>query len=133
VQIETRILTTASLLLILLLTSHLADDIVYGYEKGGLTNLAVVPVVVVWLHAALLLRERRSGYIITLLLSLLGLVVPVIHMKGSKGVGLASRLANSSGHFFFVWTLIAIGVTALFSIVLCIRGLWNLRQGKASA
>ena len=129
-QVETRILTITSLLLNLLLTFHLAGDIVYGYEKGGLSNLTAVPIVVLWLYATLLLAERRSGYIITLLLSLFGLIVPVIHMKGAKGVGLASRMANTSGHFFFVWTLLAIGVTALFSVILSIRGLWTLRRGQ---
>src|SRR5689334_3236036 len=67
---ENIILTITSLLLILLLTFHLADDIVRGYEKGGLSNLTAVPIVVVWLYATLLLAERRSGYIINLLLSL---------------------------------------------------------------
>lgn len=130
VQGETRILTFASLLLILLLICHLADDIVYGYEKGGLSSLVVVPIVVVWLYAALLLLERRSGYIVTFLLSVLALVVPVIHMQGTKGVGLASRLGNTSGHFFFVWTLLAIGATALFSIILSARGLWHLQRRR---
>jgi hypothetical protein len=46
-------------------------------------------------------------------------------MKG-KGVGVASGIANSSGGFFFVWTLIALGVTALFSVFLSVRGLWSL-------
>jgi hypothetical protein len=54
------------------------------------------------------------------------LVVPIAHMRG-KGIGIASRIANSSGHFFFVWTVIAIGVTGLFSVILSARGLWNLR------
>ena len=51
--------------------------------------------------------------------------VPVIHMMG-KGVGVGSRIANSSGAFFFVWTLITLGVTALFSVILSARGLWSL-------
>jgi hypothetical protein len=53
-------------------------------------------------------------------------------MRG-KGVGVASSLANSSGHFFFVWTLIAIGVTGLFSVILSVRGLWSLRRGQPKA
>jgi len=60
------------------------------------------------------------------------LFVPYIHMKG-RGVGLASRVAGSSGAFFFVWTLLAISVTALFSIVLSARGLWRLRRSKLDA
>jgi len=119
------LLTITSLLLILLTTFHLADDIARGFEKGGLANLTAVPLFVVWLYATLMLAERRSGYIINLLLSLLGLVIPIVHMKG-RGVGLSPRIAGTHGAFFFVWTLIAIGVLALFSIILSVRGLWSL-------
>ena len=119
-------LTITSLLLLLFLTFHLAGDIVYGYEPGGLANLiVVVPFSVVWLYGTLVLAERRSGYIIMLLLSLFSLVVPYVHMKG-RGVGVTSKIANFSGHFFFVWTLLAIGVLGLFSAILSARGLWSL-------
>src|SRR3954467_11698320 len=95
-------LTITSLLSFLFLTFHLAHDIVYGFEPGGLSNLIMVVLIsVVWLYGTLVLAGRRSGYIIILVLSLLSLFVPYVHMKG-KGVGVASRLANSSGHFFFV-------------------------------
>jgi len=122
---QNAILTIASLLLVLLLTFHLADDIARGFEKGGLSNLAAVPIAVVWLYGALVLAGRRSGYIIMLLRSLFSLVVPVIHMKG-KGVGVASSIANSSGGFFFIWTLLALGVIGLFSVILSVRALWSL-------
>ncbi len=119
-------LTIASLLSILFFTLHLTDDIVRGFEPGGLSNLIGGALIsVVWLYGTLVLFERRSGYIIMLLGSLLGLGVPVIHMRG-KGVGVASGIANSSGGFFFVWTLIALGVIALFSFILSARGLWSL-------
>ena len=119
-------LTIASLLSLLFLTFHLADDIVYGFEPGGLSNLVVTVLIsAVWLYGALMLSERRSGHIIMLLGSLMSLFVPYVHMKG-KGVGVTSRLANYSGHFFFVWTLIAIGVLGLFSAILAARGLWSL-------
>ena len=119
-------LTIASLLTFLLLTFHLAGDIVYGWEPGGLSNLiGTVLISGVWLYGALLLAGRRSGYIIMLLGSLLAMFVPYVHMKG-KGVGVASRLAGTSGHFFFVWTLIAIGVLGLFPAILSVRGLWSL-------
>lgn len=119
------ILTITSLLSILFFTFHVADDIVRGFEPGTATNLTAVPIFVVWLYATLVLAERRSGYIVILLGSLLSLAVPVLHMKG-RGVGVASGIANSSGGFFFVWTLIALGVTALFSAILSARGLWGL-------
>jgi hypothetical protein len=119
------ITTVTSLLLLLLLTFHLADDIVRGFEKGGVSNLVAVPVVVVWLYATLLLAGRRSGYVVILLGSLLGMFVPYVHMSG-RGVGAGSRVAGSDGALFFVWTLLAIGATALFSAVLSVRGLWSL-------
>ena len=126
---QTVTLTITSLLSILLVTFHVSDDVVRGMEKGGVSNLTVVPILVVWLYGTLALAERRSGYVILLVLSLLALGVPVIHMMG-KGVGAGSRIANSSGAFFFVWTLIALGVTALFSVILSARGLWTLLWGQ---
>jgi hypothetical protein len=119
------LLTIASLLSILFFTFHLADDIVRGMEPGTLTNLTAVPIFVFWLYGTLVLAGRRSGYVITLLGGLFSLVVPLAHMRG-KGVGVTSSLANSGGHFFFVWTMFAIGVTGLFSVILSARGLWSL-------
>ena len=118
-------LTITSLLSILFFTFHLADDIVRGIEKGGVSNLTAVPIFVVWLYGTLVLAGRRSGYVIILLGSLLGLGVPILHMKG-KGIGIESGIANSSGGFFFIWTIIALGVTALFSVILSAHGLWSL-------
>ena len=123
-------LTIASLLSILFFTLHLADDIRRGMEPGTLTNLMAIPIFVFWLYGTLVLYERRSGYIITLLGGLFALLVPLAHMRG-KGVGVTSRLAFSGGHFFFVWVLIAIGVTGLFSVVLSVHGLWSLRRRKS--
>jgi hypothetical protein len=122
-------LTIASLLSVLLFTVHLADDIVRGMEPGNLMNLIAVPTFVLWLYGTLVLAERRSGYIITLVGGLFALLVPLAHMRG-KGVGVASSLAHTSGHFFFVWPLIAIGVTGLFSVILSAQGLWSLRRGQ---
>ena len=117
-------LTIASLLSILFFTFHLTDDIVRGFEPGGFKHLSGVLTLVVWLYGTLVLAERRSGYIIIILGSLLGLLMPVAHMRGAGLVG--GRIANSSGIFFWVWTLITLGVTALFSVILSARGLWSL-------
>ncbi len=120
------ILTITSLLSILFGTFHLADDIARGMSPGGLPNLFAVVICVVWLYGTLVLAERRAGYLIILLASLLLMGVPVIHMRG-RGVGFGT---TRSGGFFFVWTLLAIGVTALFSVILSVRGLWSLRRGQ---
>jgi hypothetical protein len=123
-------LTVASLLSTVFMTLHLADDIVRGMEKGGLSSLIIVPILVIWLYGTLELSGRRSGYVIILLGSLLGAVVPVVHFRGTGGVA-AGEIAKSGGSFFFVWTLIALGVTAVFSVILSVRGLWRLRRGQA--
>ena len=115
-------LTIASMLSILFITLHTTDDIVRGMEPGRLFDLIVVPILAVWLYGTLVLARRRSRYVIVLLGSLLGLLVPVIHMKGT---GVGGALAKSSGAFFFIWTLIALGVTALFSVILSARALWE--------
>ena len=126
---EDHLLTVASLLSILFFTFHLADDIRRGFEPGTLTNLTAIPIFVFWLYGTLVLAERRSGYIITLLGGLFALVVPLAHMRG-RGAGIASSLPNRTGHFFFAWVLIAMGVTGLFSVILSIRRLWSIRKNR---
>jgi hypothetical protein len=125
---QSRLLTITSVLSILFATFHIADDIVRGFEPGGFKNLSGIFIYVVWLYGTLVLAGKRSGYIIMLLGSLLGSVMPAAHMMGAGLVG--GRVANSSGKFFFVWTLIALGVTAIFSVILSVRGLWAMRQRK---
>lgn len=51
-------------------------------------------------------------------MSLLASGLPVIHMTGSGGV---TGGIKSGGAFFFAWTLLALGVTAIFSVILAVR------------
>ena len=127
---ENRLLTIASLLAILLFTFHITDDVVRGFEPGGFKNINVILIGFTWVFGTVVLAGRRSGYIITLLGSLLGCVVPLAHMRGAGFVG--GRVANTSGMFFFVWTMLALGVTSLLCLFLSVRGLWNLRRTKAA-
>jgi hypothetical protein len=115
-------LTIASLVSILFMTFHLTDDIVRGMEPGTLSSLIALPILAVQLYGTLALAGKRTGYIIILLGSLLELVVPIIHMKGA---GVGGAIAESNGAFFFIWTLMTLGVTALFSVILSARGLWG--------
>ncbi|MFN7949884.1 MAG: hypothetical protein U0Z53_31335 [Blastocatellia bacterium] len=121
------ILTVMSLLSILFGTFHLADDIARGMSPGGLSNLMAVVICVVWLYGTLVLAGRRSGYVIVLIASLLLMGVPVIHLRG-PGIGFGTI---RSGGFFFIWTLLVLGVTALFSVLLSVRGLWSLRRSQS--
>jgi len=125
-------LTIASLLSILLVTFHFTSDTLHAKlgtaEAGGLT-LVVVPILVVWLYGTLVLAERRSGYVIMLVGSLFAMLLPIIHVMGAGGV-FHGAIAKSSGAFLFVWTLHALGVAAMFSVILSIRGLLSLKSGQ---
>jgi len=127
---DNSLLTIASLLAILLFTFHITDDVVRGFEPGGFKNINVILIGFTWVFGTVVLAGRRSGYIITLLGSLLGCVVPLAHMRGAGFVG--GRVANTSGMFFFVWTMLALGVTSLLCVFLSVRGLLILRRSKAA-
>ena len=123
-------LAIASLLSIIFFSFHHADDVVRGMAPGKLANLVPVIFLAIWLYGIMLvLYERRAGYIIIFVLSLLGSGIPVLHMTGAGLVG--GDIVNSSGAFFFVWTLIALGVTTVFSVILSARELWRLRLSKS--
>ena len=79
-------------------------------------------VVVILLYGTLVLAEKRSGHVIMLIVGLLAAGMPVIHMRGAR----YTEIAASSGGFFFVWTLWALGAIGGFTFVLAARGLWNL-------
>jgi hypothetical protein len=131
---QTAMLTTSSLLTILLMTFHLTGDILFKMAPAGLSNLFAVFILVVLLCGTLLFAGRRTGYIIIFFGSVLGLLVPVIHMKGTRGV-LGGEIGNSSEAFFFVWILLALGITSTFSIILSVRALLSLpwrRSRRAS-
>jgi hypothetical protein len=120
------VLTVFSLLSIVLMTFHMTDDVVRGFEPGGVKNLIGAIILVVWLYGTLVLAGRRAGYLAVLLGALLGAVVPIVHMTGNGLVG--GKIADSSGIFFWVWTLIALEVSAIFSAILAARGLWDLQR-----
>jgi hypothetical protein len=122
------ILVIASLLAVLLMTFHLTDDIVRGMEPGTLFDLIPVPILAVWLYGTVTLPEKRLGYVIVLLGSLLGLIVPFIHMKGT---GVGGAIGKFPGSFFFIWTLYGLSVTSFFSGILAVRELWEHRRRPA--
>jgi hypothetical protein len=88
-----------------------------------------VAVLVVWLYGTLALTERRSGYAIMLLGSVVGMGVFTIHVSRVGGLA-ADTLAQSSGAFFFVWTLLALAVTSIFTATVAAYGLWDLRRSR---
>jgi hypothetical protein len=122
-------LEVTSLLSILLFSLHWADEIARGIAPGGLAGSGGLLILGTWLCGTLVLAERRSGLVITLLGALLASVVPLLHMQGSGMVG--GRIAGTGGTFFWVWTLIALGATGIVSLVLAADGLWTLWRSPA--
>lgn len=117
-------LTILSLLSILLMTVHLTDDILCRSSSPGMSNLFAVSVFAVWLYGTLVCSDRRTGQVIILLGSLFGLVALVVHMKGAGGL-VGSDIDSCSSAFRFVWTLLALGVTATVSAAISARALWS--------
>src|SRR3954470_28837 len=124
---ENVMLIIVSLLSILLLTLHITDDIVRGISKAESSNIALV-VLVVLLYGTLVLAERRSGHVIMLLIGLFAAGMPVIHMRGAH----YPEIARSTGGFFFVWTLWALGGLGGATFLLSVRGLWSLQRGRTT-
>jgi len=121
------VLTLTALLSVLLGSFHLADDVVLRIEPGGSSNYIGIVIMAVYLYAVLMLPNRRSAHAIVLLFSIGGAGVPYLHMQGVGMVG--GRAANATHMFFWVWTIMALGMTTIVSAVLAANGLWNLRHG----
>ena len=119
------VLKITSLLSLILLTLHVTDDIVRGISKAESSNTALV-VLVVLLYGSLVLADRRSGHVIMFLVGLFAAIIPVMHMRGSH----YPEIAASTGGFFFVWTLWALGALGGVTMILSVRGLWSLRRGR---
>lgn len=111
------LLTVTSLLSLVLVLIHVTDDIVRGYDKWGYEKLSFVLILVVWLYGTLMLAERRSGHVIMLLGGILAALMPAIHMRGT------GAFVESSGAFFFIWTLLALGATGTLTVILAARAL----------
>jgi hypothetical protein len=114
-----------ALVIITLLTLHLSQDVVYGYEPSRVSVLIGVPIAAVWLYATLALAGSRLGYLLLLFGSFFAAIVPVIHMSGR---GVRAEVVTSSGGLFFMWGLIAIAMSASVSCLLSMHGLWRLRR-----
>jgi hypothetical protein len=118
-------LAVVFLSVVILLSFHMSQDIVYGYDRSGPTNLIGILILAVFLYAALALPGRRSGYMILLLGSFFAIMMPVIH---TSGPGVRTEVVKSSGGLFYLWTLIALGVSGAVSFVLSLQGLWRLER-----
>ena len=125
-------LTITSLLSVLLFAFHWADEVSRGMEVGTLSAFGGIVILVVWLSGVLVFGDRRTGYIISLIGGIFGLGVVVLHMSG-RGMTGGRIPPNSTGAFFWVWTLITLGVISTIAGVLAAKALWKLRSRRSNA
>ena len=124
-----RLLTITSQLSIVLLSLHFVDDMVRGISPPRADNLGAVAILLFWLFGTLMLGGRLGGYVIMLLGAIFAALMPVVHMTGKS----YPEIAVSPGGFFFVWTLIALGVTGVLAAILATIGLWSRWRKRGEA
>lgn len=116
-----------SLFAILLLSLHFAHDALHakiGTFEAAAGNLIAIVILAVLLAGTVLLSERRSGQIIMLLTALFAIMMPVLHFNPNADL-------NARGEaLLFVWGLIALGVSGLFSLALLSTEIPRVWRGR---
>ena len=109
-------LMVTSLVSAVLLTLHISQDIVFGFDRAGLNHLVGVGVILIIVCGTLLLPHRRLGRVIMLLGGAVSAGMLPIHMRH----GLRPEFLQSSGALLFILTLYLLGVMGFFSIILAV-------------
>jgi hypothetical protein len=113
-------LTISSLLVLVLFMLHLTDDILHdpaGLDVQG--TIICLAIMLLLLYGTVELAGRRSGFVIMFLGGIAAAYMPFLHGLGPR----ATRWG-----FFFVWTMLAMGVTGSFAAILALRALWRTRR-----
>lgn len=118
---KTQLLTVTSLLSIVFLMLHIADDISRGFDSTGISNMIPIAVVVALVYGILIYRDRSPGIIAAVLVAVFAVGMPVLHLRSAR----INEIAQSSGGLFFIFTLWALGVTGMLGIVLSIQVIWR--------
>ena len=120
---QTDLLSVTSIVSVLLLALHISQDIVFGFDRGGLNQLVGVAILLVLVCGAVLLRDGRTGQMIMLLGGVIAGAMLPLHMRH----GLRPEFLETSGALLFVWTLYVLGVNGAFSVILAIQALQGPR------
>ena len=121
-------LTALSVISVFLVVLHVSEDIVRGYEPGGLKHIQTILTMGLWLYATVAIAEGRVKYTLMLLGNLLGVVVSLAHMRGPGLVG--GRIADADGKLLWVLAVLTLGVAASVAAALSARGLWSVRKAR---
>lgn len=114
-------LTVTSLVSSVLLTLHISQDIVFGFDRAGLNHLIGVGIILLIVCATLLLPHGRLGRVIMLFGGVVSAGMLPLHMRH----GLRPEFLQSNGALLFIWTLYLLGVMGFFSIILAVLELWR--------
>ena len=124
------LLQGTALFSVLLLSFHFVQDALHarpGTQAAGRGNLVVVLMLVVVLVGPALLANRRLGQILMVVLALGSIAMPVLHFNGHGDMN------TYSGAFFFVWCLIALGVSGVFMLMLLTSELPLVWRGRGDS
>lgn len=115
------LLALMSLISLVLLSMHVADDYVQGFDKHPVDNPYGILFFVLVACGIFLFRERVIGRVILLLGGLFAAAMPITHLNGR----LPADFARADGAFRFVWTLYALGTTSALAVILAARELFR--------
>jgi hypothetical protein len=115
------LLALMSLISLVLLSVHVADDYVQGFDRHVVDNPYGILVFVLWACGIFLLRERVIGQVILLLGGLFAVAMPIIHLNGR----FPADFARADGAFRFIWTLYAVGTIGALTVILAARELFS--------
>ena len=116
---QNRLLIGITLASVVLLSLHISQDIIFGFDRAGLNHLVGVAILLVITCGALLLPARRLGQVIMLLGGVIAAGMLPLHMRN----GLRPEFLEKSGALLFIWTVYLLGVMGFFSIILAVRAL----------
>src|SRR5579864_6510902 len=115
------LLALMSLISLVLLSVHVADDYVQGFDRHVVDTPYGILVFVLWACGIFLLRERLIGQVILLCGGLVALAMPVLHLNGR----FPADFARADGAWRFVWTLYAVGTIGALTVILAARELFS--------
>ena len=115
------LLALMSLISLVLLSVHIADDYVQGFDKHVVQNPYGILVLVLWACGIFVFRERVIGRVILLLGGLFAVAMPIIHLNGH----FPADFARADGALRFIWTLYAVGTTGALAVLLAARELFS--------
>ena len=121
------LLTVLSLLAVVLVAMHIADDYVHGFDRGVVNNPYGILILGAWSSCVLLLRDHQIGRVVILLGGLVTLVVPIMHLNG-RGYG--DEFLKADGALRFIWTLYLLGTIGVVIVIAAIREMLSARSSQ---